>query len=286
MSPWATNTDATKIIGCAVKFKSAFVNSQFLQLYDGATLGMNVSITVTGELAVARGGTVLGTTSGVGISAGTWFYLEFKTVCNNTTGSYELRVDGETVLSDSGVDTQAGTHAYYQAFALKGTSGFDTSAVIFDDLYCLDSSGDDNNDFLGVCRVAAIRPSAAGDSTEFTPDSGDNYSRVDEEEVDDDTSYVEDSTSDHADLYEYGSVDSASFVYGVQVCTDCKETDVTPFDIKIECKSGDTTSDDSGQTIGSTDYVTECRVIESDPDTSEQWLSSGVNSAQFGFKVG
>ncbi len=287
-SPGDITTNAMIVVGCAIKFETSWPTSsiQFMAFYDGSTKGMNVQITPTGQLAVYRGSTLLGTTTDAGIMAGVWFYLEFKVVCNSTTGSYELRIGGVNKLTASGVNTKAGTHDYHTTFRFTGTSVAGGSAVQVDDLYCVDSSGSINNDFLGNMRVVTIRPDAAGDSTQFTPDSGSNYARVNEQVCGDDSNYVEASISGYKDLYNYEALSGiTSDIKGIMVNTDCRESDATSYSLITVCKSGVTESDNTAQLIGSSSYITRRRLLETDPNTSAAWTKNNLDAAQFGVKV-
>ena len=276
----ALNTNATLIVGFAFKINE-FDNNTLMQMMDGATLGMNLQLMSSGEIRVRRGVTDLDTTSGLGLSINTWYWLEFKVLVNSTTGSYELRIGGTNVLSDSGISTQAGSNAYYDIVQLKAAAAY----PYFDDFYICNGAGSSNNDFLGDCHVTAIFPDGAGNSTDWTPSAGDNYACVDENPVTDDTDYVESSTSTDKDLYSYGSCGSPTNIKGLQINTDCRQTDATSYDIITPIRSGSTDYDDSAQTIGTTDYVTKRRIEEEDPDTSAAWTASGINSAEFGIKV-
>ncbi len=286
-SPGNLTTNATMIVGFAFKISGAINNnSQFLGLYDGANRGVNFRIRTDGEINVYRYDTLLGTTSGANIGVGAWRYIEVKVVSHDTTGSVVVKVDRDTKLSLTNIDTKVSTNEYHTTFRFTGVAGGSGSsrAVRIDDLYCLDGSGSANNNFLGNVRVDTIRPDAAGDSTQLTPSAGSNYECVDEEVCDDDSTYVESATDTHKDLYGTDAAVSGD-IFGVQVNTDCRETDATSFDIKTVCKSSTTESDDAGQAIGSTDYLTRTRILEQDPHTSAAWLAAGVNSAQFGLKV-
>jgi hypothetical protein len=284
LSPAALTTNATMIIGCALRC-GAWPWDTFLAMYDGITLGMNLRM-VAGEIAVYRGSTLIATTVGAGISGNTWFYLEFKVVCG-TTGSYELRIGGVTMLINGSVNTKAGSNDYHTTFRLIGQSSSDVYAMWFDDLYVADGSGASNNDFLGNVRVVTLRPDAAGGTTQFTPDSGDNYARVNEAICGDDSNYVEDGVADEKDLYNYGALGGVlSSIKGIVITTDCRETDATNFDLKTPCKSGATESDDAGQAVGSTNYVSRRRLMETDPNTGVAWTPTNLEVAQFGVKVG
>lgn len=272
----ALTTDDTVVIGFA--FQAYTANAVLVRLYDGATLGVNLRF-ASGELAIYRGTTQLGVTTTLGLSQSTWYYGELKVKCNDTTGTYEVRLSEVNVLSATGVNTKAGSNNYHDSFMFFGD-------IIIDDIYFLDSTGSQNNDFLGNVRVIAIRPDG-NDSVQWTPSAGDNYAAINEEVCNDDTDYVEDSVAGHKDLYDYESLSlSPSQIFGVQINTMCRETDATPFDLVTVVKSGTTESDDGGQAIGSTDYQVKRRIVELDPDTSSAWTESGVNAAKFGVKVG
>jgi hypothetical protein len=281
----ALTTNSTMIAGVAVNFGFALALCRFLSFYDGVTLGMNVQLTAAGELAVYRGATLLGTTSGLGLVLGLWYYVEFKVVCDDTTGSYELRVGEVNVLSASGIDTKIGSNAYHTAFQVERSAAV---TVLLDDVYCLDGSGSVNNDFLGNSRVSAIYPNGDTASKDWNRSAGaDNYALVDEAIVNDDTDYVESGDTGDKDLYDYGAVSGVTVaVRGLQINTMCRETDVTPFNLITIAKAGTTESDDAGQAIGTTSYVSKRRVVELDPDTGVAWTVSGINAAQFGIKVG
>ena len=280
-------TDDTLIIGFAVRFR-AFSGTSFVSMYDGTTQGINMRTIAGGELSVYRATTVLGTTVGLGLSIDTWYYIQLKVVCGDSpNGSYELRVSGVNVLSASGIDTKAGTHTYHDRFRLSNAVST-PPYPIFDDLYCLDSSGASNNDFLGNMRVADIRPNSDTAAKAWTRSAGsDNYTLANEVVIDDDTTYIESGVSTTKDLYDYESVlGLGDSVKGIQINTVCRETDANSFSLITVVKSDVDESDDSAQAIGTTSYVTKTRLVETDPHTSNAWTLAGLNAAQFGIKVG
>jgi hypothetical protein len=287
LRPAALTTNATLVVGVAVKFGSILDNSRFVRFVDGANVGVQLLLRADGELSVynVRTSTQLGITSGLGLLSNTWYYVEIKVVAG-ASGSFDVHVAGVSVLSASGVDTSATVgHDYNATFALTNPN-YSALTTDFDDLYCVDGSGSVNNDLLGNMRVVTLRPDGAGITTEFTPDSGSNYARVNEAICGDDTNYVEDSTAGHKDLYVYDALNGISVgIKGVMVCTDCRETDASPFSLKTVCKSGTTEDADAGQAISSTTFVTKRRVLETNPDTTAAWTYDGVDAAQFGVQV-
>lgn len=271
-------TNATMIAGMAIKVNSLHTGRLFA-FFDGSTLGVGLRLNADGTLSVYRGtSTLLGTTSSQ-LTTGTWFYIEMKVLVHDSTGTVDVKVNETSWLSLTSQDTKEGSNSYHTACRMGEVGSF----VFFDDMYLLDASGSANNDFLGNCRVSALAPGSAGDSTQWTPSAGSNYQCVDDGELlDEDTTYNETSTNGHQDLYHYGNLPSeAATVIGVQIIT---ETRVTSGSVGLSStiKTGTTTSQGSADTITSTSYVTSFRVEEEDPDTSTAWTVSGVDGAQFG----
>lgn len=275
----ALTTDDTIIVGFAFKITD-LASYRLAKLSYGDNNYFDIIISGT-ELVLKRHTTILATTSGLNLVVGTWRWLEIKVKCHDTTGTYELKIDGSTVLSDTGVDT-ADSCSYYSKVRL----GYTSSAldVVYDDFFICDSTGSTNNDFLGDSYIVAIYPDGDGNSSQFTPSAGDNYTCVDEEVIDYDTTYVESDTTGHLDLYTYESI-SAQDILGIQINMTCKETNAESFGIKTVTRIGSTDYTDSELTIGSTDYVNKRQIKETSPATSVAWTSSEITGAEFGVEV-
>ena len=276
----AITTNSTMIAAFAFKPTVALTADALIcAMYDGATLGMNLHQTATGELAVYLGTMLLATSSGAGLANGVFTFVEFKVVCGSS-GSYEVRINGvTTLLTASGINTQAGSDAYHDR-VLLGSDPY--SLPVFDDFFVLDGAGSVNNDFIGNNKIVAIFPTSAGDSTQWTPLSGSNYAEVNANPPVDDSAYVEDATSGQEDLYNFGSVSGLGTVYGVQINTTARVTDVGSLTLKTAAKTSGTESDDAGQAVSSTSYLDFRRIMETDAGGSAAWTESSVNAAQFG----
>lgn len=277
------------VTGIGVKYDQQPSTDVFFNTYDSnGAQAINFRTYWTGsatEIRAYRGGTLLGTSSGSGLTTATWFYLEFKVTIHNSTGTIDIKVDGSDVLNLTGQDTQVGTPQNVVTFSLT-SSGATPRYFWYDDWYICDLLGSTNNDFLGDHRVDILVPNAAGDSTDWTPDAGSNYDRVNENPADDDTTYVESNTSTDRDLYNFQSTPGVSAVKGVQLNTVVRETDAEIFQLKHIAKSGTTTDVGSAQTVGSgASYTNIYKVYEENPDTSAAWTDSELNSAQFGIEV-
>jgi len=282
----ALTTNATLVVGFGFYFAS--INSvRIISLYDGATEGISLYLKTAGELAIYRGATLLAQTTGLGLNPTTWHWIELKVYCHATAGTYEVRVGGVNVLSASNVNTKAGSDAYYDNVVVPSqTAG---TAFRYDDIYILDGSGTTNNDFLGNMKVVGIFPNGDVEGyTDFTPSGGsDHYALVDENPTNDDTDYVEASTTGYKDLWDYGAVSGlGATIAGLQINTEVRETDANSFSLITLIKSSTTESENSAQAIGSTTYKTLRRISATDPATDAAWTASGINAAQFGVKVG
>lgn len=277
-------THDTLIAGCGW-YNFSTSDCWILTFLDGATIGMTLrKKSGASELQLYRGGTLVDTTVGLNLHQANWYYVEMKIKCNTSTGTYEVRVGGKTVLSATGVNTKAASNDYHDVAGFRPVAA---RAPRYDDFYICDGSGSVNNDFLGDCKI--VRLDSDGDDTTnwgtSTP-SANHYENIDETETDDDTSYLEESTSTTLDLFDYEDVSGLGTIHGVQLSTECRDTDANTFSIITPIESGGNQYDDSVQSIGTTNYVTKMRVAGTDPDTASLWTLGGINAAKFGIKVG
>jgi hypothetical protein len=278
----ALTTNDTLIVGIAVmptQFGGAG-DWRIISLFDGTQQGINVRY-FYGDVAIYRDTTLLATSTGLNWQKYQWRYLELKVKCHDTTGTYEVRLGENTILSATGVDTKAGSNAYHDKVHIWGTG----TSPLLDDFYICDSSGSDNNNFLGNVRVDDIYPNG-DNSVAWTKSGGStNYENVDETPLaDDDTTYVESSTTNQTDLYDYGSISGVGSIKGIQINTDCTETDATSYTLITPVSLSGNQSDDTAQAVASS-YTTLMRIVERDPD-GNLWTINNVNAAQFGVKVG
>lgn len=198
-----------------VRFRTDADNANaIIYVREGGTIHCSFQSNAAGEINMRRGpdgagGTTLGTTVGLGFSAGLWFYLEFRWIIDNTVGEMEVRSGGFTVGEVTGVDTQNGGTAAWDNFQLRGWSG--SRDTHWDDIYLLDNAasgvtGAPNNDFLGDVIVEAIFPDANGATIELTPSAGLNDDNVgiaaDKPGPDDDTTFNSSDTAGLQDTYE------------------------------------------------------------------------------------
>jgi hypothetical protein len=210
-----------------------------------------------------------------------WIYVEVSATIADAGGTCEVRVNGVTVINFTGDTRSGGTSTNIDSIS---QAQYDIGSV-WDDLYVCNSIGSaPHNTFLGEIRIHSLSPNAAGSSTQWTPDTGTNFSRVNEVPYSA-ANYVQSGTSGQRDTYLIADLPaSAGSVLAVQNNVIAKKTDVAPISIKPAIKSGASVyyGTTTALTVGDTTTM-DLRVI--DPNTSSAWTPSGVNALEGGFEV-
>lgn len=134
----------------------------------------------SGELVVARTnggvngsiGTILGTTANNVIALGAWNYIEMEFVISDTVGVINLYVNGQSLLSLSGVDTKtnATLSTVTTVYLGDNTSNVGKGSYTFDDMYITDTPTR-----LGEQRIETLYPSADTAQLQWTT-KGENFS--------------------------------------------------------------------------------------------------------------
>lgn len=284
---WGTN-ESTLIIGFAAMFGATNALSDFFQFLDASTVQMSLACTATGQLGVYQGG-IAGTqkaaTSAGYLVANTWHYFELKVVfATGATGSFEVRVDGNStpVLSGSSTIT-ATTHAYANAIRFGWLANGVLATV--DDVYLINSAGTVNNDFLGDTRVEGRVPTGVGNYSQWSPSAGSNWQNVDEIPPDDDSTYNSTGTTNNIDSFAHQTLTSLSgTVRCVQHVMRARKDDAGTRKVAPVFRISATDYVGSDDTL-STSYQYFSRLYETSPATSTAWTISEVNNAEVGYKL-
>lgn len=254
---------------------------------DSTTLQIDLAVNETGHVLVRRSGsTTLGTSAAAVIFAGSEHHIQFMVVINDATGTYEVKVDGVSVLSGTGADTKNTANAYANGYDI-GNGGASGSSIDIDDLYVWNGAGSLNTGFPGDVKVFASLPSGAGNSAQWTPSTGSNYQCVDESSPNAATDYVSETTVNEKDTYAFADIAGSGTVLGAQVSVYAQKSDAGAVrGIKAVCRSGSTEAD-SAEAILSTSWRYALQVpFETDPATSAAWASlAALNAAEWGVKL-
>ena len=275
----------TIIVGAAIRCPDGLNGAaEYTHLFD---FDSNCTLRLRGNGDLRLDRVTLTTSTNVAVATGAipdtdWHYIEAKITFHNSTGTYDIRVDGVSVMSGTGNTSETASTTANRLVL----GHVQNKRLQYDDFYICDDSGSTNNNFLSEVFVQKVRPNAVGDSSQLTPTSGDNYTNVDEDTWDSDTTYVESRTTSEKDLYNYENLDSGvvGTIFGVIAKPVLKKTDGGARTYRLLAKSGATESN-SGTRYPNVSYVRQGYIWETDPDTSAQWTVSGFNAAQFGIQV-
>lgn len=303
----------TGIIGFAAYFDAlpgapallvSVFDGSYSRIQLGFFLGADGGITVrTGEANSGTGwwiwsasypGTLVGTSAGGVISEMTWCFIELKWTINNTTGAFEVRVNGTEVLAETGLNTR-NTGSASNSFSSIGLGVGKMSASIphtlaqFDDVYVLDTSGAHNNDFLGDVTISAHFPDADGTSHAWvcstgTPDTGVDHDCVDEVVPNDDTDYLSTNTIDAKSTFALADAAAGANIKAIQIVTSQRKAAEGPGKIKHVVRSNSTDYDQTEQGIGGMTYSYLRSIVETDPATGVAWDEAGFNAVEIGIK--
>lgn len=296
---FAGSTETTWIVGAAVRFYG-YSNGNPVMLLGFYEVGngfhVGVWIDSTGHLLVRRGTTTLDTSTYIPPTSD-FVYVEFKATVHDSTGAYELRIDGTDILSDTGVDTRNGGTGIVDRINFSGGVNSGDGAVFayaIDDIYMCDSvdsgiGGIPNDDFLGDVRVESRLPSGNGATSNLLGSDGnstDNYQLVDEVPPNGDTDYVESGTVGEKDTYAYGDLSaSTGTVFGIQLLPYARRTDAGARSICTIARLSATEVDGPNQPLGSAYTYRDLWDVREAKPGGGAWTITDVNAAEFGVKV-
>lgn len=209
--------------------------------------------------------------------AGTYNHLESYLTYGTDTATAEVRLNGVTVIDVSGISTsQIGTlKGPFAILGIHAGSGLD-------DVFCWDTEGDFNNDFLGDCRVRTLLPSEDTTIQEWTVvGAGSAAAAISEVPADGDTSYLTADTVDMAAEFVLPDLPATvTSVAGLYVTAEMKKDDAGDsfVQIGIAQDSGDTLSSDKSLT---TTYAYYGLSVEYNPDTGAPFTPDEVAAVRF-----
>lgn len=262
----------------------------FFEIHDTfPNVQLTFAVTATGLISVYRGNTVggyLGTTSAP-VTAGVYDYWEFGVTIDNAIGAVEIRKNGQTVLSLSGVDTQATANATANTFALGRTyeplGGWAAVTWRYDDIYILDGTGSPNT-FLGDTHFQALVSNGVGTSTQWTPiGAANNWDCVNEEPPDDDTTYVKSNTPGQIDTYPVTTPVFAGTVPLVQINLYARKDAGGTRTIQPDIRQGGTDYVVGSPEAMSLVYNYYRTLMALDP-VGAPWTTTTINADEFGVK--
>lgn len=278
----------TLVIGMRFRTPAASAGAELIDVMSWHTSGtfenphIRILYNTSGQLQIRRGANTVLETSAVVLSFdNSWYHLEAKIYFHESSGSYDIKLDGVSIMDDTGVDTLNAGDANVDYIRYK--NGYER----IDDLYVLNTDGSINNDFLGInTRIQALFPDADGTYGEWSPSSGsDHYALVDEnpETLSD---YNASDTVNKRDTYDFPNI-SVTSVYAVKAEANMMTSAVGVRDVRLKCISGVTTDDGPTEAVSydpSMEQIVE-NIWEADPNTGAAWTLANFNAAEFGLEV-
>jgi hypothetical protein len=286
-------THTSFVAGFAVYFGTSAPSSAtapMIAFYDSAsgistTYQLCLRTDAGGHLVIATGGsagTVLATSTNT-FSADTWYHVEIKATINNTTGTYEVKVNGSStnwIPAATGKNTRGqSANNYIDVVALE-TCGLTTTR--FDDFYFL-SSASPNNDFLGPVKVQTAFPSGAGNYAQWSGNYASNFTNVQELAGDGDSTFNQSATAAQIDTFAFDDMPTGT-IYAVQDVLYARQDAGAARTVRTKFRSGPT--DYSGTTFsmaGSYQYHLDPRDV--DPATSSAYTVSNFNAQERGYEL-
>lgn len=246
---------------------------------DGSATAEQLSIRTdgSGHIVVSRAGTTLATSTNT-LSPNTWYWIEFKATINNTTGAYEVRVNGTStgwIAAATGANTR-GTGTNNSATGISVGNG--NTGCYYDDVVMAD-------DFVGQLQGAFVRPVGPGNYSQWTPNSGSNDGAVRNPVTDDDNSFNSSTTSGNKDTFvmEKLPVSGSPTILGVQHVIYAKQDAGVQRTLRPKQRTSSTDYNGTSVNTGTT-YAYYTEVKNTDPSTGSAWTKSGFEAAEMGYE--
>lgn len=279
---------ATYILGFAVQRTAApsTATHQLCSFKEGTTIHVDLRWNADATLRVTRNGTQLASSGTTVLAQDVWYYIEFKSTIHDTTGSFEVRINGvvENMGTTTSLDTRNAATGVITVVQINNNNANVNPTTIYDDVYIADTSGSFNNDYLGDIRVSALLPDGAGNYTQFTPSTGSNYQNVDEATANGDTDYNADATVNDRDSFSMSNLLTNGTPAGVQVTTQARKADSGTRSIRNFLRISGSNYEGSTKTVSDT-YQFHRDMYDTNPATSAAWDQSAVDALEAGYKV-
>jgi hypothetical protein len=284
------NSPSQAFVGFRLNFQFASPAGLGVMFVDSANVALCTVVfnAVNGVITAEQGGwgTALSPASAGGamLVAG-WAYVEIGVTVGTTTGAITVRINGETVLSLTGVNTQNGGVAGITSveFVASGNSGY-IAAIAH--LYICDATGAAPwNTFLGDVRVQTLLPTS-NDVVAFTPNGlANNWQNAASVPPVPGTDFNSDATVGAQDTFNCGTLAAGlGTIFGLNVKTLLSKTDAGLRTAAGVVKSGPATQVATAVSVGTSPEVAS-GIFTIDPNTGVAWTTAGVNAAKVGYKI-
>lgn len=254
--------------------------NSFILFNDNANaVQCSVGCTTTGTVRAWRGdtGTILDDTGPL-ITAAAWHHVEIRVTIHDTTGAMEVRLNGVPVIELEDIDTK-NTSLANCAQIVVGDFTVGSGSFYMKDLVCWDTTGSQNNDFLGDVQVITLRPDG-DDTLTFDPSTGSTGFDLIDESTPNDSDYITaDDTPPAPSVFTLSDL-PPDIVTVKALITVVRAVKTSSGDANLQVSLVSNGMEDSGDdrpiTVANTCWFD---VSELDPDTAAAWTPEAVNDA-------
>jgi hypothetical protein len=272
---------ATVGVGCGIRWDTAPTSYNGIRFEYGSSnlicrvgLNANLQIVVVG----ADNNTVLGYTNANAVALGSWAWLEAK-VTVGVSGTIVVRLNGLTVLTINNVNI--GTNNIDSICLGNPASGAASQTWYFDDLVIWDTSGTDNNDFLGDRRCVTMFPNSNSATQQWTAVGAANAWDCIDDASADTVTYIEAATA--GNVSEFGKTTLTTLttgVAGIRLVAYAQKSDVGTSTFRVGVNSNGFVQN-SAEIAPGTAWGYFSYIAERDPNGSIPWVKASVEGAAF-----
>ena len=194
-----------------------------------------------------------------------------------SAGFFQVKVNGSMVINFAGNTTVASLQI--NGIRLKGdVGGADSGPAYYGDIII------DNAGWIGNTFVQGIYPNGVGNSSQFTPSVGSNYSCVDEKPAVD-TDYVATNTADLLDTYAHTALAGVATVKSVQVqARVVQEGAPAVVNLKLALRSVGVDYLSVDNAVPTTTPKSVSKIWQTDPLDASPWTPAKVDATEIGMK--
>jgi hypothetical protein len=263
---------------CAFKFKPNTAGAVVIYFKNGTTVLGCLQLAPTTAILKAYAGDTTGTLLASALTALTMnvvYLIEVRYKPHASAGYFQIKVNGSYVINFTGNTTASSVQIDNIRLGLASGVG----GALYDDVVV------DDANWIGNTSVQAIVPNAIGNTTQFTPSTGNNYACVDERPASA-ADFVATNTDDLLDTYLASDLAGViANVKSLQVQAQCiQEGAPTPLNLKLAIRSGGVDYVGGNNAVPTTTAKSVYKLWENNPLDSSVWLDTEINALEIGMK--
>lgn len=278
---YPTPGDDTVIFGCWVKVNT-IGNGYAFQVRKGTgdyfnlrfTTLTNVNFYINDSAQSLAGGT---------IPSQDWFHLEVKAYLHASAGTLEMKINGSTTNTHTGLNTVQGRgDGLWDNIEVGADAAYWVDSMYIDDFYIMDGTGTINNNMIGSpTSIVVSRPNGTGNSSQLVGSDGDSNNNWKLVADSADVTYNAGQPGDK-DTYQLSDINSAA-AYGVYVTAGVQSLDMGEKSIRPVLRSSGT--DYAGATGIAPRTGGAIGDVWSEDPAGGAWSQAKINALEAGVEV-